>query len=444
MVGDILKDVYQYIFNTLNKDDTVVVAVSGGPDSMALLHLLIKVREKKPITIVCAHVNHNVRVESADEKVFVEEFCASNGVIFEYMKIEEYGEDNFHNEARYKRYSYFEEMIQKYGAQYLFTAHHGDDLMETILMRIVRGSTLHGYSGFSEVLEMDGYKIVRPLIQVSKKDIIAYNEQNCVPSVEDPSNSKDVYTRNRYRKYVLPVLKDEDAYVHEKFYKFSKTLQEYSMYIERQVQSIVDEIYFDYHLNLSLFIKQDRVIQENLLCFILSDIYQDDLMLITDRHVDLIMQLIFSDKPNGFVYLPNQIMVRRSYDSLYFEQGNMEDVSYEMELIESVILPNGKSILIVDECDSDSNFVCRLSSDEVTLPLHVRTRLSGDVMTVKGMDGTKKINDIFIDSKVPIKERNEWPIVVDSKGCVVWLPGIKKSKFNKQIDEKYDIILKYC
>ena len=444
MVGDILKDVYQYIFNTLNKDDTVVVAVSGGPDSMALLHLLIDVREKKPITIVCAHVNHNVRVESADEKVFVEEFCVSNGVIFEYMKIEEYGEDNFHNEARYKRYSYFEELVHKYKAQSLFTAHHGDDLMEPILMRIVRGSTLHGYSGFSEVLEMDGYKIVRPLIQVSKKDIIAYNEQNCVSSVEDPSNSKDVYTRNRYRKYVLPVLKDEDAFVHEKFYKFSKTLQEYSMYIERQVQSIVDEIYFDYCLNLSLFIKQDRVIQENLLCFILSDIYQDDLMLITDRHVDLIMQLIFSDKPNGFVYLPNQIMVRRSYDSLYFEQGNMEDVSYEMELIESVILPNGKSILIVDECDSDSNFVCRLSSDEITLPLHVRTRLNGDVMTVKGMYGTKKINDIFIDSKVPIKERNEWPIVVDSNGCVVWLPGIKKSKFNKQIDEKYDIILKYC
>ena len=439
-----MKDVYQYILNTLNDNDTVVVAVSGGPDSMALLHLLIDVRLKKSINIVCAHVNHNVRVESADEKVFVEEFCALNDVVFEYMKIDNYGDDNFHNEARYKRYSYFEELIHKYGAQYLFTAHHGDDLMETILMRIVRGSTLNGYSGFSEVLEMDGYKIVRPLIQVSKKDIIAYNEQNDVPSVEDPSNSKDVYTRNRYRKYVLPVLKDEDAFVHEKFYKFSKTLQEYSMYIDRQVESIMKEIYFDYQLNLSSFIKQDKIIQENILCFILSEIYSDDLMLITDRHVDLIMQLIVSNKPNGFVYLPNQIIVRKSYNYLYFERGDKEDVSYEMELSESVSLSNGKSILIVDECENDSNFVCRLSSDEITLPLHVRTRMDGDVMSVKGMDGTKKINDIFIDSKIPVNERNEWPIVVDSNGCIVWLPGIKKSKFNKQIDEKYDIILKYC
>lgn len=128
--------------------DAVVVACSGGPDSMALLSLLCSIKREIDIQVICAHVNHNVRRESESEKVFVERFCRDHNVVFDYMVIEDYGDDNFESEARTKRYNYFGEVVKKYGAKYLFTAHHGDDLMETILMRIVRGSTLRGYSGF--------------------------------------------------------------------------------------------------------------------------------------------------------------------------------------------------------------------------------------------------------------------------------------------------------
>ena len=155
----------------LNDNNTVVIGVSGGPDSMFLLYTLVKLKKDIPFKIVCSLVNHNVRRESVKERKFLEEWCLKNDVLFESMKIEKYSDDNFHNEARTIRYQYFENIVKKYNADYLMTAHHGDDLMETILMRIVRGSTLKGYSGFEQIVDMGRYKIVRPLIHMTKEEI---------------------------------------------------------------------------------------------------------------------------------------------------------------------------------------------------------------------------------------------------------------------------------
>ena len=138
-----------------HNNDKIVIGCSTGPDSMALVDMLLKIRDKYNLYLIIAHVNHNVRKESYDEAEFIKNYCASNNIIFESMVIEEYGDDNFHNEARNIRYNFFDEVVQKYEAQYLMTAHHGDDLMETILMRIVRGSNLNGYSGFKNIVEMD-------------------------------------------------------------------------------------------------------------------------------------------------------------------------------------------------------------------------------------------------------------------------------------------------
>ena len=117
--------------------------------------------------------------------------------------------------------------------------------------------------------------------------------------------------------------------------------------------------------------------------------------------------------------------------------------SYEIEFDGFVTLPNNHTIERVLEIDGNSNNICRLDSRELILPLIVRTRKIGDKMPVKGLDGTKKVKDIFIDSKVKISERDSWPIVVDSSGKIVWIPGIKKSKFDRKISDSYDIILKY-
>ena len=201
MIKEDILDKYHFI-----DKDVLVIGLSGGPDSMALLNMLLNYRNKVDITIVAAHVNHNVRRESNKESKFVEEYCNKNNVIFESMKIDKYGDDNFENEARNIRYQFFEELINKYNAKYLLTAHHGDDLIETILMRIVRGSSLSGYAGFKEIAKRDNYTIIRPLINYNKDEILKYDKDNKIPYCVDKTNFMNIHTRNRYRKNILPLL----------------------------------------------------------------------------------------------------------------------------------------------------------------------------------------------------------------------------------------------
>ena len=166
-------------------------------------------------------------------------------------------------------------------------------------------------------------------------------------------------------------------------------------------------------------------------------------MLITDHHAELIYSLIKSKKANSYIYLPNNLKAVKTYNNLAFIQEIITNKEYEIEIIDYINLPNGKNIEVIENSKENSNNICRLSKEDVSFPLRVRTRMDGDKICIKGMLGSKKINDIFINEKIPSDQRDIWPIVVDSNNVVVWLPGLKKSKFDKQKEEKYDIILKY-
>ena len=441
-----MENAFQYLLKDvgIKYGDVVIAGVSGGPDSMALLHLLLRLKKALDIEIIVAHVNHNTgRPGQYEDQKFVCDYCKRNSIVFETMVIEEYGDDNFHNEARSIRYHYFSKLVKKYNARFVFTAHHGDDLIETILMRIVRGSTLRGYSGFSNIVKMDGYTIVRPLIHVTKEQIYAYLKKHRIKYVIDQSNYKDVYTRNRFRKYIVPEFKKEDALVHEKFYKFSKTLLEYNDYIDKQVSKIYNKVCPQDVLKIDEFLKLEPIIQTKIIYLMFEKIYQDDLMLLTDRHTEIIHNLILSKKANATIHLPNNIKAVKSYNNLVLAKIEIKDNIYEIQISEYLNLPNGKNIEIIKSSKIDDNNICRLDTSTVKLPLYVRNRHDGDKMTVKGMLGRKKIADIFIDSKIAATERELWPIVCDAEDNIVWLPGLKKSKFCKEKTEKYDIILKY-
>ena len=375
-----MEEVYNFIRKEigLSVGDTIVVGVSGGPDSMALLYILNEFKNKMDLNIICAHVNHNKRKESEQEKIDLENYCKKNNITFEYIKVTNWGDDNFHNEARSVRYNFFEELVYNYGAKYLMTAHQGDDLIETILMRIVRGSTLKGYSGFSRIVDKGDYKIIRPLITVTKDEILKFDEKNGIQYAIDESNNEDHYTRNRYRHTVLPFLKQEEPNIHKKFLKFSETLLKNSNYIDSVASKEFNKVFQNGNLDIDKFKSLDPVIQTKIIYNILEKIYGDDLLIVGNAHVDLIFGLISSNKSNSVVHLPNNVIVVKSYNELTFSYDDDVNDQYEIQIDEIVNLPNGKIIEKVDETNDTSNYTIKLNSKEVTLPLYVRNRRDGD------------------------------------------------------------------
>ena len=435
-----LDDILKKLDKTIKENETVITATSGGPDSMALLSLLIKLSKTKKITIICAHVNHNLRKESQEEAIMVEKYANENNLIFEKMEINHY-EGNTENYARTQRYNFFEKLIKKYNATYLLTAHHGDDLTETILMRMVRGSSLKGYSGFQEITDKETYKIYRPLITKTKDELLNYVKTNNIPYAVDKTNFSEEYTRNRYRLNILPILKKENKSVHLKFLKFSETLKLYDDHINKEANEKLNKVYQNNNLNLKLFENEDGLIKRKILYQILNNLYYKNISLITDNHVELILNIIESPRPNLKINLPNKVLVIKNYQNLYFTQ-NTEIKPYSFTFKDKVILPNNQ-ILIKEETEDTSNYTIRLNSKELSLPLIVRTRQNGDKMEIKNLNGHKKIKDIFINEKISETARNSWPILTDQNNQIIWLPGLKKSKFDKQKHENYDIIIRY-
>lgn len=438
-----MKETIAYLNSLLKDDDTVVIGLSGGPDSMCLLNILLSLNKK--IKIVCAHINHNIRKESQEELLFIKDYCKTRNLTLETTTFEKKSATQDFNELelREKRYAFFGQVINKYNGKYLFTAHHGDDLVETILMRMTRGSNLKGYTGFQIETKKDNYKVIKPLIFMTKDDINLYNEENNIPYVTDKTNDEDNYTRNRYRHNILPFLKNENKNIHLKYLKFSRELQKYFNYVDKVVTQEIDKRYHRKTLDIKEFTRLDKLIQEKIIEYILDDNYIDNLYLVNDKHTNLILNIINNPKPNIEINLPDNLRITKSYNNLKITRNQKNNNDYMIMLEKNTLLPNGKKISMISSNDNNSNFYIKLNSEELSLPLYVRTRKDGDKMTIKNMTSPKKIKDIYIDNKLSKEERDSQPLVVDNKGEIIWIPGIKKSKFDKAKNENYDIILWY-
>ena len=317
-----MKETIAYLKSLLKDGDTIVIGLSGGPDSMCLLDI-IRTLEKN-ITIVCAHINHNIRKESFEEQRFIEEYCKNNDLVFETTTFDKKSDDQDYNELelREKRYAYFETIINKYKAKYLFTAHHGDDLIETVLMRISRGSNLKGYTGFQVETKKKNFKVIKPLIFMTKEDINEYNKENNIPYVLDKTNDEDNYTRNRYRHNVLPFLKSENENIHLKYLKFSRELLTYYDYVDKVINKEIEKRFEKNVLDIDGFDRLDKLIQTKVVEYILDDNYIDNLYLVNDKHTNMILNIIDNPKPNIEINLPDNLKITSTapniYNSIFF------------------------------------------------------------------------------------------------------------------------------
>ena len=436
-----MKESINYMNNLeINKNEYLVVATSGGPDSMALLHLL----KNNGYKVICAHVNHNLRSVSDEEYIFVENYCKENSIIFEGMKIESYTNNKFTEmEARIKRYDFFENILNKYNSKILCTAHHGDDLIETVLMRIIRGSNLNGYKGFNKISKFKDYNIIRPLIFYTKKAIENYVSENNIPCVYDESNKSKKYTRNRIRLDILPLLKQEEKNIHKKVLEFSEELNDIQEYISEQVNKTIKNIYKENILDLIKYNKLNKLIKKKVLETILFNIYNDEISLINKNHIKEIEKII-NLKGNKEISLPNNIIIKKQYEKLIFTENKKNNSeSYKYILENYIDIENYGRIEYISDTVEKSNYVIKLNSKDISLPLIIRNKKDGDSIKVKNLNGSKKIKNIFIDEKLPKEERNFYPVLTDSKGIILWIPGIKKSIFDCYNSNNYDIIIKY-
>ena len=439
-----LEKSYLYLKKLLKENDTIVIGVSTGPDSMCLLSLLEKIKEEIKINIIVAHVNHHVRKESEIEEKYIKEYCSNHNLICEVAHLKPV-KNNFEAEAHRFRYTFFKKLIAKYNANYLMTAHHGDDLVETVIMREIRGSSLKGYAGIAMSTLHENYILVRPLLFYTKDNILEYAKENNIKYFIDNTNFLDNHLRNRIRKDILPLLKKENPNVHLKYLQYSEELLASDKVLQNLTNEIIKKVYNNNRLIIPAFLNQNQVIQERIIKLILKELYQDNIDIITNTQVQNIIALINRTKPNETLLLPNNFIVEKKYNELIFSKKATKQVQIDTKKhkLKDVNNYNNQVIKIVGSSSDTSNFTTRLNSSELSLPLYIRTRTTGDKMTIKNMTGTKKIKDIFIDSKIPLSKRNSWLLVCDSDDNVIWLPGLKKSKFDKEINEKYDIILMF-
>ncbi|AKP45475.1 tRNA lysidine(34) synthetase TilS [Bacillus smithii] len=442
----------------INKGDKIVVGVSGGPDSLSLLHYLARKRDFYGIDLFAVHLDHMFRgQESYEELLFVEEFCKEFHIpcLSKRINVSEIIRDNgtgLQETARMVRYQVFQQAMTRFAANKLALAHHGDDQVETILMRLTRGTSGKGRAGIPYLRPFHNGWIIRPLLGITKEEILAYCDFYRLNPRIDPSNSKGAYTRNRFRLEVLPFLKTENPKVHEHFQTFSEEMLDDERFLLKLTYERMENIWTHKNDGISLdieeFQKMPLSLQRRGIHLILNYLYKKKTPF-TNVHIRQILQLMQHHHPSGSLDLPEGLKVIRQYQECFFGfiKDETKEYSYELKTEGKVVLPNGDQLILTkrknaDKFPSKDDQFC-LNREAVAMPLIIRTRKPGDRIALKGMNGFKKVKKVFIDLKVPRSYRDHWPIVADSKGKVLWIPGLRKSIFEKQNENENDDILIY-
>lgn len=424
------------------------VGVSGGPDSLALLHFLWKLKDKYQLRLVAVHVDHMFRgEESYQEALFVRDFCRQRLIPFELKQanvpefIQETGKSS-QIAARELRYQFFGEMMEKHQLSYLALGHHGDDQIETILMRLTRGSSGSARAGIPFTRPFENGEIVRPFLCLTKQELEEYCQIHELDPRRDSSNEKETYSRNRFRKYVLPFLKRENPHVHEHFQRFSEETKSDDQYLTEltaiKMNKVMETTNEKVTLDIESFLMMPMPLQRRGIKLILNYLYGEQPSSLSAIHIDSIFSMIQNPHPSGTLDFPNGLKVVRSYGNCYFQTHPSESKPYKLHVNGPgvVQLPEVGAMIIEHyskSSDVNQEVDTFLVDTGITgLPLIIRTRQAGDRMTVKGMAGSKKIKDIFIDEKIPKFKRDMWPVVTDCKGTILWLPGLKKSSHSTE------------
>lgn len=400
------------LLNNYNIDNKtpLVLSVSGGVDSMVLLNIL----SVNKYNLIVVHFNHQTRKENEQEEQLVRETAEKHNFKFHVFKVDT-NSGNFHEQARNFRYDHLKQIALKYKTPYILTAHHLDDLAETVIMKITRGSNLYGYAGIHEYVKQDDFIFIRPLLNYSKKEISIYAQNNKVAFLDDDSNFEQHYTRNRIRHTILPILKQENPQVLKKFKEFQTSLTESYNFIRTFSNNFIDS---NNKIDITSLLKQELLIKRETIVILLEK-YQ---ITFNKNTLDTLLNILESDRPNLTYNLSDDYLFIKSYNQIFITK-DLETITFEVILNKNDNhLPNMKKITFLNNLSDNNKFNHKICYNNISLPLIARTRKNGDVLMFSY--GKKKLKDYLIDLKIPRIKRDELIIITDSNNTILWVEDI--------------------
>ena len=410
-------------YHMLPPGSLILAAVSGGADSMCLLHALLTLRERTSITVAAAHFNHQLRPEADGEEAFVRDWCAQQGVPFytgraDVTERAAQAGTGIEETARNLRYAFLEQMAAEIGADRIATAHQAGDNAETILLHLIRGSGLRGLGGIPPVRG----RIIRPLLTVERREIEAYLARHNVPHVEDTSNADTVYRRNYLRREILPRLEALNPRLEERLWESACQFRREDAYLDGQAQAILDRLT---RLPEGVALPCDRVtaLPEPLslrgIQLLAREVEPE--MVLSAAHRQAVLDLCRSAAPSGEVHLPGGLLARRNYNRLELVRSGGEALTFSPVPLalpgvtetagwrftcRQTICPEGKF-------NRPRTFYLALPEQAAIL---LRPRRTGDTIALPGRD-RKTIKNLLIDAKIPRRDRDLLP-VFDLEGTV--------------------------
>jgi tRNA(Ile)-lysidine synthase len=433
----------------LARGDRVLVAVSGGPDSVALLQVLYELRQEFGLQLEVAHLQHGIRGEEAREDArFVGEFAESLKLPFHLREInllemKSAAKGNLEAMAREERYEFFAAVARERGIGKVATAHTQDDQAETILMWLLRGSGRKGLSGMTPIHGPRGYPgvtIVRPLLEVSKVEILDFLRDKGVAYRVDRSNQDLSFLRNWIRLELIPQLKERiDPNLVARISQQAEIFRAEEVFLEELSRVELDRIRNANGISRGLFLERPKAMQRRLLRLWIEEV-RGDLRGIDFGHVEEILRLISAGPPQGRLAIPGGWEFIKEYGTLTLEErsSRLKPLCYsyeyrvgaDLKIREAGIIIHSKRIgqpaSELPRTDMEAVF------DAAFLPetLIVRNFRRGDRFRPLGMDGHKKVKDLFIEKKVPISARSKWPLLSMGEE-ILWIPGHGRSELGK-------------
>jgi tRNA(Ile)-lysidine synthase len=452
MLTKVRKTIRKY--DMLQKGDHILVGVSGGADSVALLAVMNRLRQLCGLVLTAAHFNHKMRgAESDADEAFVQALCKSLGIALVCRSLKERNRPrgmSIEDFLRRHRYAFFERTRRETGANRVALGHHQGDQAETVLMNIIRGTGLSGLSGIPPVRTAT---YIRPLIDCSRREILEFLTEEGLSFIDDSSNADERFLRNRIRIGLMPELEGRfNPAIRETLCRLADVIREENDYISREAQVHVarwrgaDVSRNPFEVPVAELQGLHPALQRRVILDIARAASSAESS-ISFEHVQAVLELTAGTKSGGCLDLPGRLLIKRNYGLLEFRRNEWPDGRHrggrvpkamEEAFNLDVAIPGtvritclGMSIRfrelkrVPPILATDRR--AYLDRDRIAFPLVVRSMKPGDRIQPLGMKGTRKLKSVFIDEKIPRELRGTIPILADALS-ILWVPGVRLSE----------------